>query len=107
MAYGFRRNIFLENRLVMFVTFYYKGYSVQDSTRIIHRYLPKEISELFVYYFWLILPFIKQLRLLALDQAAPTLRSPFLWALPYQEKPAGDSENYNRWPSRRLGAVLK
>ncbi len=34
------RNIFIENGLLVFVTSYYKGYSISGTTKIIHRYLP-------------------------------------------------------------------
>ncbi|KAF4624839.1 hypothetical protein G7Y89_g13332 [Cudoniella acicularis] len=37
-------NIFIENGLISFVTFYYKGYSVSGSTKIIYRYLPEVIK---------------------------------------------------------------
>ncbi len=39
------------------MTFYYKGYSIQGSTKIIHRDLLKEVSELLIYYLWLVLLF--------------------------------------------------
>src|SRR5690242_11379111 len=58
---GHRRNFFIENGLVGFVTFYHKGYNINDSTKIIHRYLPTEVGELFVYYLWLVRPFIRQM----------------------------------------------
>jgi hypothetical protein len=32
------------------VTMYYKGYSISNTTKIIHRYLPKAVSKLVVYY---------------------------------------------------------
>ncbi|KFY31504.1 hypothetical protein V493_01048 [Pseudogymnoascus sp. VKM F-4281 (FW-2241)] len=70
--HGLRRNIFIENGLISFVTFYHKGYSVSGSTRIIHRYLPKAISELLVYYAWLIQPFCEQLCMLALNEGPTT-----------------------------------
>jgi hypothetical protein len=77
-VHGLLRNIFIENGLVSFVICYHKGYSIKGSTRIIHRYLPKEVSELVVYYLWLVLPFTRQLQLLALDdQLATTQPSPF------------------------------
>ena len=57
-----------------FVTFYHKGYSVSSSVKIIHRYLPPEVSELVVYYLWLVLPFCQQLRLLTSDTIAPPLQ---------------------------------
>src|SRR5436190_2328083 len=44
-AHGRRRNIFIENGLVTIVTLCYKGYSITNSTKIIHRYLPQEVSE--------------------------------------------------------------
>jgi hypothetical protein len=46
-----------QNGLVSFVTFYYKGYSIQGSAKIIHLYLLHEISELVVYYLQLVLLF--------------------------------------------------
>jgi hypothetical protein len=55
--YRIRQSIFIENGLVSFVTFYYKGYNVQESTKIIHWYLPCKISELVIYYLWLDLSF--------------------------------------------------
>ncbi|KAL6716772.1 hypothetical protein ACLMJK_006340 [Lecanora helva] len=51
------RNIFIEGGYVYFVTYYYKGYTLSESTRIIYRYLPREIGELLVYYLWLIYSF--------------------------------------------------
>lgn len=104
-AHGLQRNVFVENGLVSFVTSYHKGYSIQGSTKIIHRYLPKEVSELVVYYLWLVLPFTNQLRLLALDQAAAVTTNPFLWAL-IQEK-ENESGQYGPWPSSRLGHIIK
>jgi hypothetical protein len=43
------------------VTTYYKGYSINNTTKIIHWYLPKAVSKLVVYYLWLILPFCQAL----------------------------------------------
>ena len=88
-----------------FVTCYHKGYSIKGSIRIIHRYLPKEVSELVVYYLWLVLPFTRQLRLLALDdQLATTQPSPFFWALP-SEKEKKKGEQSPR-PSSWLSDVI-
>jgi hypothetical protein len=77
-THGIRRSVFIENGLVSFVTFYHKGYSIQGSTNIIHRYLPREISELVVYYIWLILPFAQRLQMLALDKSFRSISTPFL-----------------------------
>jgi hypothetical protein len=54
---GHYRNIFIKNSLISTVTAYHKGYNIVGSTKIIHRYLPKEVSELVVYHLWFILPF--------------------------------------------------
>ena len=77
-AHSRQQNIFIENSLVAFVTFCYKGYSITNSTKIIHRYLPQEVSELLVYYLWLVLPFCTQLKLLALNSKELALL--YLWA---------------------------
>ena len=49
--------------MVFFVTYYHKGYLIQDSTKIIHRYLPREVGELLVYYLWLVVPFLSRISL--------------------------------------------
>jgi hypothetical protein len=78
------RNIFVEDGLVSTVTTYHKGYSVTGSTKIIHRYLPKEVGELLVYYLWLILPFSQALDTLALGH--DLVKSPYLWGEPDSRK---------------------
>ena len=50
-------NIFIKHGLVSTVTSYHKGYSISNITKIIHWYLPRPVSELLVYYLWLVLPF--------------------------------------------------
>lgn len=54
---GNHRNLFVEDGLVVFVTQYHKGYAMSGDIKIIHRYLPREVSELVVRYLWLVLPF--------------------------------------------------
>jgi hypothetical protein len=75
--FGQRRSIGLEDGLVGLVTAYHKGYSVSGCTKIIHRYLPREIGELLVYFLWLVLPFYYHLERLALKKIEKP--SPFLW----------------------------
>ena len=91
---GNHRSIFIEDGLVSTVTAYHKGYNIVGSTKIIHRYLPKEVSELVVYYLWFILPFWRKLDLLVWHQKDPA--SAFLW-------PKGDGS----WDSTRLTQVLR
>lgn len=90
----FHRNIFIENGLIALVTSYHKGYTCTGSTKIIHRYLPKEVSELLVYYMWIVHPFLRELDLLVPSQK-PTATC-FLW-------PDGEGT----WDSQRLSKVLK
>jgi len=89
------RSIFVEEGLVSTVTAYHKGYNIEGSTKIIHRYLPKEVGELLVIYLWAVRPFRQQLELLALQKEGR--QSPFLWALSATES----------WKATRLTAVLK
>jgi hypothetical protein len=63
---GHHRNVFIEGGMVSTVTTFHKGYSTTGDTKIIHRYLPKEVGELLVYYLWLVQPFCRNLEMLAL-----------------------------------------
>lgn len=54
---GETRDIFIEDGMIAFVTRYHKGYAISGNTKIIHRYLPRAISQLFIEYLWLALPF--------------------------------------------------
>ena len=44
------RNVFYENDFLYFVIFYHKEYAIDESIKIIYRYLSREIDELLVYY---------------------------------------------------------
>lgn len=94
--HGHHRNIFIDGGMVSTVTTYHKGYSVTGSTKIIHRYLPKEVGELLVYYLWLVHPFYRKLELLALRRQTPP--SPYLWT---------KNESLEPWDSARLSLVLQ
>ncbi|KAK1446545.1 hypothetical protein CMEL01_16820, partial [Colletotrichum melonis] len=54
------RNIFAHNGMMCFVTSYHKGYRSSGQTKIIHRYVPREVGELLVWYLWLVLPFWRE-----------------------------------------------
>ncbi|KAL0764703.1 hypothetical protein CaCOL14_012793 [Colletotrichum acutatum] len=54
------RNIFADNGMMCFVTSYHKGYRSSGQTKIIHRYVPREVGELLVCYLWLVLPFWRE-----------------------------------------------
>jgi hypothetical protein len=45
-----QRGIFIDDGTVSFVTAYHKGFSASQKSKIIHRYVPKEVGELVVAY---------------------------------------------------------
>jgi superfamily II DNA helicase RecQ len=92
---GGHRCIFIENELMVIVTFYDKGYSIRGTEKIIHRYLPQEVGELLLLYIWLVLPLRQQLQQLVFnDNEIPTA---FLWSIDRQKK----------WTRERVKTVLK
>jgi hypothetical protein len=54
--------MFIEDRMVVFVSRYHKGFHITNNTKVIQRYLPQEVRELVVRYIWLVLPFIEILQ---------------------------------------------
>lgn len=52
-----QRGVFVDNGLVAFVTTYHKGYSASQSMKNVHRFVPREVGEIVVYYLWLVEPF--------------------------------------------------
>ena len=71
-----QRGIFIDRGLVQFVTSYHKGYSANQRVKIIHRYVPKEVGELVVYYIWLVEPFVRILQSMVRGQEE---FSSYLW----------------------------
>jgi FtsZ-binding cell division protein ZapB len=96
---GDLRTIFVENGLVSMVTSCQKGgYSIENATKIIHRYLPHEVSELLIFYLWLVLPFTRQIQLVGLEaEQRMNTSTSFLWS-----RADGTS-----WKSERLTKVLE
>jgi hypothetical protein len=43
------------------VTAYHKGFHASNDIKLIHRYMPRAVGELVVWYMWLVLPFTEQL----------------------------------------------
>src|SRR5271170_7808768 len=74
---GEYRNEFIEDRLVVYVTRYHKGYTVSGDVKVIHRYLPREVGELWVWYMWLVLPLQQKLEV---DVWKKTEISSHMWA---------------------------
>ena len=45
-----RRNIFIEDGIVTLVSVYHKGFYASNDIKVIHRYVPREVEELLVWY---------------------------------------------------------
>lgn len=96
-----QRNVFIEDGLVVLVTHYHKGYHFSNDTKIIHRYLPRAVSDLVVRYLWLVLPFVERLQssFFGPDDWIPSSDSALLW-------PA-DPPQSGHWHPDRLSRVLR
>ncbi|EOD42854.1 putative dna helicase protein [Neofusicoccum parvum UCRNP2] len=94
-AKGGHRNIFVEDGLVVFVTRYHKGYAMSGDVKVIHRYLPREVGELVVWYLWLVLPFHQ--RMLAVVRGSEQI-SAHMWPAEAGEK---------RWTTERMREAMK
>lgn len=92
---GRHRNLYIEHGLASIVTSYHKSQSISNSIKVIHRYLPRAISELVVYYLWLIQPFTETASMFARGTDR-RVRSPFFWP-----------RDKGHWDAARLGALLK
>ncbi|RKK65967.1 hypothetical protein BFJ69_g15825 [Fusarium oxysporum] len=71
------RNVFAHRGMMCFVTSYHKGFRSTGQVKVIHRYLPREIGELLVWYLWLVLPFWQRVQRTAKGGGES---SPFLWS---------------------------
>ncbi|EDN04941.1 conserved hypothetical protein [Histoplasma mississippiense (nom. inval.)] len=104
---GGHRNIFIEDGMVVFVTRYHKGFHASNDIKVIHRYLPREVGELVVWYLWLVLPFAQRLqeyrRRIREEEGNPeeenaNQRGTYMWG--------GDPDG-RAWTSERFREVLK
>ena len=92
---GDRRNVFIENGMVVFVTRYHKGYHMSAKEKVIHRYLPRGVGELYVYYEWLVRPFQELMEAEIWDKKE-------LSALVFPPDP-----NDRQWDAARMSGCLK
>ncbi|KAF4473732.1 Bloom syndrome protein-like protein [Colletotrichum fructicola Nara gc5] len=76
-ANGGVRNVFAHDSMICFVTSYHKNYRQTGTAKVIHRYLPREVGELLVWYLWLVLPFWQQVGGIIHQTDR---KSAFLWA---------------------------
>jgi len=103
---GGHRSIFVENGLLVIVTYYHKGYNITGTEKIIHRYLPQEVGEILLLYVWLVLPMRQQLQKLVFDDEE--IPSAFLWSMDRCKKWTGDRmrEVLKRESDRLIGVPL-
>lgn len=92
---GGHRNMFIDDGMVAIATRYHKGYHLSGDVKIIHRYLPREVGELVVYYMWLVLPFQQQLEAMVWEKE---VMSSHMWPT---------DPNGQKWTSDRFREVLK
>lgn len=86
-----QRGVFIDNGLVAFVTTYHKGFSASQSMKNVHRFVPREVSEIVVYYLWLIEPFE---RIIQAGANRQQLFSPWLWEpAPEEDWPDPDEDD--------------
>lgn len=76
---GGLRSVFIENGLLALVPTYHKGINTTGKPKVIHRYLPKEVSLLVIYYLWLVIPFEYNIRILFETTPEKTGPTAFLW----------------------------
>lgn len=76
-ADGGIRNIFIYEGMVSFVALYHKNFQSTERAKVIHRYVPRDVGSLVVWYLWLVLPFWQQVQGIVQDADEA---SPYLWA---------------------------
>ena len=84
-----QRGVFVDNGLVVFVTAYHKGFSASQSMKIVHRFVPREVGEIIVFYLWLIRPFERILQGLGQGQ---DVFSPWMWEPEPEEEWENDED---------------
>ncbi|PWI64632.1 hypothetical protein PCL_09489 [Purpureocillium lilacinum] len=87
------RNVLAHRGMMCFVTSYHKGFRRTGQAKVIHRYLPREVGELLVWYLWLVLPFWQQVQGIV-KQADDC--SPFLWSDEIVSRTEAESDTERR-----------
>lgn len=78
---------------------YHKGIGVSRKEKVIHRYLPREVGELLVWYVWFVLPFWNKLQAVVYgqrDMPSAYIWEPELekqWAMPSKRKRTHDGSS--------------
>ncbi|KAG5930765.1 hypothetical protein E4U59_000893, partial [Claviceps monticola] len=108
---GGTRNIFISKGEVCFVTAYHRNFQQTNQAKIIHRFLPRAVGELLVWYLWLVLPFWQEVQGMLKGANKP---SAFLWGEEIasisqtrrSEQHQRDLENGGDWPIENSPSVL-
>jgi superfamily II DNA or RNA helicase len=102
--------VFIEDGIVVVASKYHKGFYASNDAKIIHRYLPREVGELMVWYLWLVLPFVERLqryqhriRSQGDETGSDWDRTVRQWAYIWSPDP----HNGREWTSERFRDVLK
>lgn len=83
------RGVFAEGGLISFVTSYHKGYDFAKKVKVIHRYVPREVSELVVYFLGLGRPFVDDLQMMYYEMDESTT---FIWEPPVDDEDDGSED---------------
>jgi hypothetical protein len=101
-AAGGQRNVLIEDGLVAFVTRYHKGFYASGDAKVIHRYVPRAVGELVVWYLWLVVPFVEQLQAYHQQKCqsppVPDTHASKMWGI--------DAGSGREWTSVRLKEAL-
>ncbi|KAK4158624.1 hypothetical protein QBC43DRAFT_305290, partial [Cladorrhinum sp. PSN259] len=106
-AYGSLRNVFIQHRMVCLLFSYHKGYQLSGRTKVIYRYLPRELGDVVVRYFTIILPFCQQLQV---QPDRPVEFSPFIWEsqiVRYKVTSSDDDGKAQLWSSDKIRRILE
>jgi superfamily II DNA helicase RecQ len=72
------RGVFIEDGLMVLVTVYHKNIGSSRKAKIIHRYLPREVGELMLYYLWLVMPFWRRI-VTVMSEGGTSWASAYIW----------------------------
>lgn len=95
---GGLRNQFIDNGLFSFVTRYHKGYSISRNTKVIQRFVPSEVGQLFLLFETLAIPMQWQIEAVVHETYGSTGNS-FLW-------PNREANGFT-WHSERITSTIR
>lgn len=113
---GGTRNLLFSRGALMWVTLYHKGYRQANRTKVVHRFLPRPLAKLLIWYLWIILPFA-QVITMVLEGDDEMQPNPLLWpdnlmlsmsvAVPSRQTcPDAASHPYKPWTTDRASRIL-